>query len=194
MRLHALSPAVLLLTILTPITQAVFQDEAYQTDYQYALLGTPQSHTTFFHRPSAASKASLLYTLSEKYVLGAINPKDGAILWRQRLAGIGHNLTGSESYLRAGNGENTVISAVDGIVRAWDAADGRLVWEREGSGKIRGLEVSEIEGGSKDVLVLIEEQGGKGVIKRLKAGTGEVIWEFADERYAQIVAKRARSC
>src|SRR5215469_10678850 len=87
---------------------AVFPDEAYQVDYHHALLGFPQQHTTFFHQPYPNSKASLIYTLSERGVIGAVNPKDGSIIWRQFLAS---DLTGSGGFLKAGEGQNIVISA-----------------------------------------------------------------------------------
>lgn len=160
---------------------AIFADEAYHIDYHHALLGTPQPHTTFFHRPSAISKASLLYTLSDKFVLGAINPKDGSIVWRQRLADGSSNDTG-KAFLNAADGENTIYSAVDEGIQAWDAADGRLVWDWSGSGRTKALELFTAEGGQKHVLVLNEE-GKVGVVRKLAADTGEILWEIKDDRY-----------
>ena len=169
---------VLVLPIIAPsYVRAVYEDEAYKTDYHHALLGIPQSHTTFFHRPSVASKASLLYTLSEKLVLGAINPKDGLIVWRQHLAA--GNST-SKSFLRAEEGGGAIASAVNGEVQAWNAADGRLDWAWVGAGSIKGLELSSRKGYT-DVLVLHEE-GSKGVVRKLASGSGNVVWEYKDER------------
>lgn len=155
-------------------------DEAYQTDYHYSLLGFPQPHTTFFHRPSAASKASLLYTLSERNVVGAVNPKDGSIVWRQRLLDSASNQT-TEGFLKAGEGEDTIISAVNDDIQAWDAADGRQVWGWKANGQVKGLEVLESHGKAKDVIALSAE-GTKGVVRKLEATTGEVAWEYSDER------------
>lgn len=177
MRSHALS---LLLLWLVPATLATFADDAYQNDWHHTLLGTPQSHTTFFHQPSTASKASLIYTLSEKNVVAAINPKDGEIVWRQHLG------NGTEGYLKGGQGEDTVVSALGQTVRAWDAADGKLVWEWIG-GNIKGLEIVEMEGNAKDVLVLQDQK-----LTRLAASTGAVEWEYADtDSQARAVAVSA---
>ena len=172
--------------IYASLCHAIFADEAYQTDSHHALLGPPQAHTTFFHRPSAASKASLLYTLSEKLVLGAINPKDGAVIWRQRLADPAQNHT-SPGLLRAGEGGDTLISAVGGKVQAWDATDGRLVWEWDGGigTKVVNITLS-VEGGKYSyVLVLCEGEGSSAVVRNLAADTGEVSWESSDWKYAQ---------
>lgn len=93
----------------------------------------------------------------------------------------GRNVT-SQGFLSAGDGENIVASAVDGLVRAWDAAEGRLVWEWTGQGRAKALQVVEMEGVGKDVLVIHEEEGQAGVARRLSAGTGKINWEFRDER------------
>lgn len=92
----------------------------------------------------------------------------------------GRNVT-SRGFLGAGDGENIVVSAVDGLVRAWDAAEGRLVWQWDGQGRAKALEVVEMEGVGKDALV-IHDEGQVGVARRLSAATGELRWEFRDER------------
>jgi outer membrane protein assembly factor BamB len=188
MRVHALPSAFLLAFLLTPLSSAIYQDEAYKIDYQHALLGTPKRENTFFHRPSATSKASLLYTLSEKNVLGAVNPKDGAIVWRQLLA----DPTGtSKGLLKAGGNQSTVVTAVGNEVRAWDAADGRLVWSWLDTGRIQDLEVLDREK-SKDVIVLSVDQG-KSSITKLASLTGKKAWQISAERYGRkiIVSGRA---
>ncbi|MCJ1393375.1 DUF1620 super [Xylographa bjoerkii] len=157
-----------------PYVAAVFADEAYRIDYQHLLLGSPQRNTTFFHRPSATSKASLLYTLSEKLVLGAVNPKDGAVVWRQWLKE-SQREEYDKGYLKALDGEDIVISAVGNEVNAWDAADGKLVWQWVGEGPVKGLEVLGIEGMKGDVLVAIEDTG-KNIVTRLGASSGEPVW------------------
>lgn len=164
---------------------AIFADEAYQTDSHHALLGLPQAHTTFFHRPSAASKASLLYTLSEKLVLGAINPKDGAVIWRQRLADPAANYT-TPGLLRAAEGGDTLLSAVGGKVQAWDATDGRLAWEWDGGDGTKVVDVALSAESGKYVLVLSEGKASSFVVKNLAADTGETLWESSDTRYANL--------
>lgn len=181
MRPSALSFVSPLLLFLPSLVLAVFADEAYQLDYHYPLLGIPQAHTTFFHRPTAGSKASLLYTLSQKYVLGAINPKDGAVVWRQRL-GEGVRNDTARAFLSAADGENTIYTAFKDSVRAWDATDGRLVWDRTGTGLAKALETLTTDDGHGDVLGLSEEEGKAALVTKLAASTGEVLWEFRDNR------------
>lgn len=91
------------------------------------------------------------------------------------------NITG-RGFLRAGEGEDTIVSAIGNEVQAWDAADGRLVWALKGLGQLKGLEVVETQSRGKDILVLWEEEGSVGVVRRLTAATGEVLWEYRDER------------
>lgn len=181
MRPCALPFVSLLLLFIPSLVLAVFADEAYQLDYHYPLLGIPQARTTFFHRPSAGSKASLLYTLSQKNVLGAINPKDGAIVWRQRL-GEGVSNDTASAFLSAADGENVIYSAFKDSVRAWDATDGRLVWDRTGTGLAKAVEVFTTDDGQGDVLGLSEEEGKTALVTKFAASTGEVLWEFRDDR------------
>ena len=159
---------------LIPLVAAVFADEAYRIDYHHLLLGSPQRNTTFFHRPSATSKASLLYTLSEKLVLGAVNPKDGAVIWRQWLK---ESQKGDydKGYLKALDGEDIVVSAVGRTVSAWDASDGKLVWQWAGEGAVTGLEVLGVEGMKGDVIVATED-AGTNIVTRLDASSGTVVW------------------
>ncbi|CZS91632.1 uncharacterized protein RCO7_06983 [Rhynchosporium graminicola] len=158
-----------------PSTLAVLADEAYVVDYHHELLGLPQPHTTFFHRPRKEDKASLLYTLSDLGVLGAVHPGTGKVLWRQVL--------GAENgFLRPVEGENVVASGAGQRVDAWDAMSGKEVWGNVFLGAVKDLEVMETAGtdnGSKDVLALFEE-GGKGVLRKLKGKNGDVAWEYKD--------------
>ncbi|KAI9803243.1 MAG: hypothetical protein M1825_002034 [Sarcosagium campestre] len=169
------------LSLLVSTALAVFSDEAFHTDYHLPLLGVPDERTTFFHRPKSASKASLLYTLSEKLVLGAVNPKDGTIVWRQRL-GTESGL-GQRGYLRAGEEENVVISAAGPRVSSWDALNGRLIWSKDfPEENPKDLEIIELgpEGkGAKDAIVLFEHEG-HGTVRRLDGNDGLVEWEFKD--------------
>jgi outer membrane protein assembly factor BamB len=163
--------------------RAVFPDEAYEVDYHHALLGFPQQHTTFFHQPYANSKASLLYTLSEDGVIGAVNPKDGSLIWRQFLT-TGSNST--DALLSAGEGQDLVVSAVDGTITAWGGADGRFIWETKTQGKIKDINVLEsgsieAKDGVKDIIAVVEDSHTS--IKRLDGKTGKALWQYADERY-----------
>ena len=170
---------LIVISLLSHTCLAIFADESYQVDYHHALLGPPQSHTTFFHRPSATSKASLLYTLSEKGIVAAINPRDGGIIWRHWL-GEAQNTTNhaiadsGEGYLTSA--EETVISASSGLIQAWDAAQGRSRWEWSGQGIVIGLETLETGSG----VVGFWQEEARSVLRRLDT-RGDVIWEYADE-------------
>ncbi|PGH19669.1 hypothetical protein AJ80_03824 [Polytolypa hystricis UAMH7299] len=183
MRLQA---AFLLLASIVPSALAIFADDAYHIDYHHALLGSPQARTTFFHKPSSSSSASLLYTLSEKLVLGAVNPKDGTIVWRQVLADSTKTKEGAAAFfLRAVDGEDAVVSAIDNVVSSWGALDGKLSWENKfGDGPVTDLEILQLEEGSaaqaaKDSIVLFGGQNG--LVRRLDGGSGNVKWEYKDE-------------
>ena len=163
-----------------PGTLAVYADEAYHTDYHHQLLGIPQPHTTFFHRPRPQDKATLLYTLSDLGVLGAINPGTGEVVWRQFLAA--EDGPSTEGFLRPVEGETTVVSAIGSRVDAWDAMSGRESWGNVFEGVAKDLEVLETAAGAteaKDILALFEDNG-KATLRRLKGGNGDVVWEHKD--------------
>jgi outer membrane protein assembly factor BamB len=178
MRLNA---AVALAACLVPAA-AIFEDDAYHIDFHHALLGLPKHDATFFQKPYAASKASLLYTISENRTIGAINPKDGAVVWRQ-VPPLDAN---GKGLLRSGENQDTVISAIGDRITAWSSSDGRVVWETRVDGAIaEDLEILEQEDGitnadSKDAIVLLSE-GSQGV-KRLDGKTGRVKWSYQDAR------------
>ena len=161
---------------------AVFGDEAYNVDFHYALLGQPIQHSTFFYQPHATSKASLLYTVTDKAVLGAINPRDGSLVWRQHLG----NGNRSKPFLRPSEGQHTVISAFGDAVTAWNAADGKLVWRSSFQGhQIEDLEITDLPSASdgsntKDFIALYS--GKHPTLRRLNAETGDIKWEYQDDR------------
>jgi ER membrane protein complex subunit 1 len=172
------------LATFSSVALAVFTDEAYNVDYQYALLGQPIDHSTFFTKPYASSKATLIYTLSDHHVIGAVNPKDGAIVWRQPL----HPKSSStEGFLRAGQDQDIVVSAHDDEVAAWVAADGKLAWRTKfPASMVRDLQVLELHGANepgaaKDVLVLLK-MGQTNTILKLDGRNGGVKWKYSDER------------
>lgn len=117
-------------------------------------------------------------------MLGAINPKDGAVIWRQRLADPTQNYT-TPGLLRAGEGGDTLISAVGTKVQAWDATDGRLVWEWDGGDGTKVIDIRPSAEGGKYVLVLSEGEGSSFAVLKLAADTGEVFWQSGDSRYVK---------
>ena len=183
--LPSFSLLVPILVALLPFAAALYRDEAYRIDFQHALLGAPLPHNTFFHQPNAASKASLLYTLSEKLILGAVNPKDGALVWRQDLAEGAEDRRRYKSFLKAVQGTGAVVSAAGESVRAWDAAGGRLLWEWVGKGTVKSLEVLDWDGESNGALVVTHEGGRDRAsrLARIRSETGETIWEVEQSMY-----------
>ena len=178
MRFGALASSLLSVFLFTRSSSAIYADEAYQVDYHHALFGIPQEHTTFFHRPSATSNGSLLYTLSQNGIVGARNPKDGSVLWRQRLCNEGQNYTG-HGQLTAGEGSNTIVSALYRTVQAWDAADGRFGWEHQTDAEVKALAVVG-KGRECGALVLSGEGDSKAVIQYFSLETGELQWKLRD--------------
>ncbi|KAH6643810.1 hypothetical protein C7974DRAFT_6826 [Boeremia exigua] len=176
MRFHA---ALSLAACLAPVS-AIFEDDAYHIDFHYALLGLPKHDGTFFQRPYGGSKASLLYSISENQTIGAINPKDGVLVWRQHPA----SEPRGKGHLRAADEQDTVISAVGNRVAAWSSSDGRLVWETNVDGAVvEDLEILEQEDGitkdqAKDAIVLVS--GTSHGVKRLDGKTGRVKWTYED--------------
>lgn len=173
-------------TLLLRSTQAIFADEAWDVDYHHPLLGLPKEEATLFHQPNPASKASLIYTLSEEGIVGAVNPRDGSLVWRQSLP---RNLSDA-GFLRAGSGQDIVIAGAGHQVSAWSAADGRLAWSRELAHEIKDLEILELNDGkdvatAKDAIILTG--GERPAVHRVDGASGDVKWthrlESGDEPY-----------
>lgn len=181
MRLHA--AAVALAACLAPAA-AVFEDDAFHIDFHHALIGIPKHASTFFQKPYAGSKASLLYTLSQNHTIGAINPKDGALVWRQAPPAGPH----TKSALSAGEDQDIIVSAVDDRITALSASDGRVVWENRTPGAlVEDLEILEQEDGitnteAKDAIVLTG--GASSSVQRLDGKTGRSKWTHQDTRQA----------
>lgn len=166
-----------LLLGLSSLAAAVFKDEVGDIDFHHALVGVPQVETTFFHRPKKDEKASLLYTLSDVGVLGAVNPNTGALVWRQQIA---PGIANGGGHLRAPEGEGWVAAAYGQRVQAWAALSGRNQWENDFNGDVKDLEIMELtESARKDVLVLFDEDGVT-VLRRLHGALGTVVWEFRE--------------
>jgi hypothetical protein len=180
-------PLIAAACLLLKSASAVFADEAWNLDYHHALLGKPQESTTFFHRPNPASRASLIYTLSKQGVLGAVNPRDGSLVWRQLLDA---NVSSDASFLRAGEDQSLVVSGIGSQVASWSAGDGRLAWSHNAPGLLQDVEILELSDGketpgAKDALILT---GGElAEVQRLDGATGLVKWshklESGDQPY-----------
>lgn len=178
--MRLLSATLAFAIVYLPSVNSIFADEAYQIDYHYALLGVPQSHATFFHRPQIASPAALLYTVSEKGVVGAVNPKDGSAVWRQPL----HTDLKEKSKSFIVPGDGVVVTALISGVTAWDALDGRLAWnasERvEGEPKDLIRIPASDTSNSYDFVILYGDSNG--VVQKLDGATGKLLWKHSDTR------------
>ena len=175
MRFGALPCLLTLLFVSIPSTIAIFADEAFLVDYHLPLLGTPQARKTFFHRPSTTSKASLLYTLSNQNVLGAVNPKDGSLLWRHPLSER-QNSSSAFGLVDMSDGADIIFSSVDNLVQTWDAVDGRLLWEARQEGKVKALRAITTDQTSYNVVVLVEKAGNVVEARRIAGQSGDLVW------------------
>lgn len=79
-RLDRCNMLVVLVTwLFIAVVSALHADEAGVIDWHHKLIGTPlEGSSTFLHRPLAVSGA-LAFTLTDKNVLAALNPRDGGI-------------------------------------------------------------------------------------------------------------------
>ncbi|KAH9895493.1 hypothetical protein F4778DRAFT_747058 [Xylariomycetidae sp. FL2044] len=179
MRLPIQALSLSLLLALPATVRAVFKDNVGHIDYHHELLGVPQRETTSFHKPRQDDNASLLYTLSDLGVLGAVNPTSGAIVWRQLLSG---KATDGGGHLRIAQDTPWLATAIDSSVHAWVALSGRNVWSLDFHGKVKDLEVMELaDHGRKDVLALHHEEDGSTVARKIHGTEGRVVWEFREK-------------
>ena len=157
---------------------AIYGDDAYQIDFHHALLGKPEPLATFFHRPSSTSPASLLYTLTELGVLGAVNPKDGSVVWRHRL-GLNSRHYAGQASLKACQNLSIIASTLDNHLRVYNAANGRLAWEWQSNDNITFTEI--ISHPLNPTVAIIERlRDGAEVVRAFDAENGTLRWHFVD--------------
>ncbi|EFX02072.1 duf1620 domain containing protein [Grosmannia clavigera kw1407] len=188
-----------------PSVHATYRDEVGDIDFQYDLVGVPQEQQTFFHRPRPDDRASLLYTLSDVGVLGAVNPGSGALVWRHLLedesdesydatttATTGKTYTQASGHgrLAAVDGEGWLAAGLGSSVHAWAALSGRSLWWMDFAGELVGLDVV---AGAADtaasILALFREDGPAStatVLRQLSSDDGRVLWEIRDATPAGI--------
>ena len=170
--------ALLWIASLLRIAAALYSDEAGVLDYHLPLLGLPGNSTTFFHQPVPGSKASLVYTLSDKNVLGAVNPKDGSIVWRQQLGSPGVN---ARRHLRTTDGQDALLTSFNASVYAFSASNGRLLWQTYHHDDYAASIITLVDSQAKangGALVLWE--GKQNTLQKLEAETGAVQWTQED--------------
>ncbi|KAG0637948.1 hypothetical protein HOY80DRAFT_1049643 [Tuber brumale] len=157
--MHLFSRVLSGVLLLLPSVSATYKDEAYQNDWHIALIGASIPSSTFFHRPALDAKASLIYTLTSRSILAAINPRDGSIVWR-------HLLGGGASSGVARKAEGAVIAAVDRDVKAFDAMDGKLIWEMAFVEKVKDLQTT---GGNAAIVLFVNGSVAK-------VSGGKIVW------------------
>lgn len=101
------------------LAAAIYSDEVNHVDLHHALLGTPSPDSTFFLKPSTASNVSLIYTLSDKLLVGAVNPRDGALLWRQNLSRLADSPTHGVGLLRGSDGNDALVGEAGSCISSW---------------------------------------------------------------------------
>lgn len=181
MRLQA---ALFFAACLSPAA-AIYSDEVNHIDFHHALLGNPSPDSTFFLKPSTSSNASLLYTLSDKLLVGAVNPRDGALVWRQNISRSADSPAHGAGLLRGLDGNDAVVAAVGNYIASWSAQDGKVGWEnRVSEGVVADLELLELEdatatSGVRDTIAVVASEG-TGIVRRLNGNTGKSVWEFKD--------------
>ncbi|KAL9082271.1 MAG: hypothetical protein Q9159_006557 [Coniocarpon cinnabarinum] len=167
--------------LLVRLSSAIFADEAGSVDYHLALLGEPGNATTFFHQPVAGSKASLIYTLSERNVIGAVNPRDGSIVWRHWLS---RSRSTPRGQISTAEGHEALSTAVNDTVSSWAASDGRYLWDATFKGLLATdvdiLEDEQAHDGKKVGDVAALWAGKNTVVKRLDGETGAQKWSYDD--------------
>ncbi|KAJ5941469.1 hypothetical protein N7516_001637 [Penicillium verrucosum] len=157
---------------------AIYSDEVNHIDFHHALLGTPSPDSTFFLKPSTSSNASLLYTLSDKLLVGAVNPPR----WHAGMAPE-HLAVGGLALTWDGN--DAVVATMGNYIASWGAQDGKLGWENQVSqGAVADLELLELVDatatfGVRDTIAVIASEG-TGIVRRLDGNTGKSVWEFKD--------------
>jgi hypothetical protein len=182
MRLQA---ALFFAACLSPAA-AIYNDEVNHIDFHHALLGSPSPDSTFFLKPSSTSNASLLYTISDKLLVGAINPRDGALLWRQNLSRSADS-PARGGLLRGVDGNDAVVGAAGNYISSWSAQDGKLAWEnRFSEGVVADLELLELEDatatpGVRDTIVVVGSEVS-GIVRRLDGNSGSTKWEYKEDR------------
>jgi outer membrane protein assembly factor BamB len=192
MRLQA---ALFFAACLSPAA-AIYSDEVNHIDFHHALLGAPSADSTFFLKPSPSSNASLLYTLSDKLLVGAVNPRDGALVWRQNLSRSANSPSNAAGLLRGLDGNDALVGAAGSYISSWSAQDGRLGWEnRVPGGVVADLELLELEdattsSGLRDTVAVINSEG-TGIVRRLNGNNGKTVWEYKDARFVSKIPFRS---
>ncbi|KIH91615.1 hypothetical protein SPBR_01286 [Sporothrix brasiliensis 5110] len=189
---RALALLVLAASAPAAVDAIVYKDQVGDIDFHHQLVGLPQRDATFFHRPRRDDKASLLYTLSDVGVLGAVNPSSGALVWRQLLGENDDDAAKADAsfgkgHVEAVEGEGWLAAGLGHSVHAWNAVSGRSVWWADFAGEVADVAVAgaadKVDTDTatlrRDVLALLLEDGHV-VLRRLTGNDGHVVWEHRE--------------
>ncbi|MEW5302534.1 MAG: hypothetical protein WDW36_005311 [Sanguina aurantia] len=111
---------VLLVTLAFHASAALFADQDGEVNWHQTHLGIP-AHASF----SPLKPRACLVT--QQHTVGCVNLRDGSIAWRKRF-GDGETL---DALLQLDKPAHLVTASKLGPVRAFDASEGFLVWERQ---------------------------------------------------------------
>lgn len=165
---------------------AVYLDEAYSTDFHHALLGIPPHNSTFFQKPQPSLRASLLYTQSHQGILGAVNPKDGTLVWRKRVGG---GQQKRPSLLVKAEKDGAVISLYGNGLTCLDAQTGRERWQRY---LLHGrIEIDVAHEGAHG-LVVVSIRGEEGMVSTTAwdVTNGKEVWQKPGNHVVEIKGGR----
>ncbi|EPE07525.1 hypothetical protein F503_00247 [Ophiostoma piceae UAMH 11346] len=193
--MRSLRAALGLLLAATATEAIVHRDQVDDIDFHHELLGLPHRDTTFFQRPRPDDKASLLYTLSDAGVLGAVNPSTGAVVWRQLLRAEEDTSQTTYGSVQAVDDAGWMVAGLGSSVHAWDSVSGRNVWWQDFAGDVGDVAVAAAPALSekintkanklptprKDVLAAsYEDAASQIVLRRLAGNDGRVVWEYRE--------------
>ena len=135
----------------------------------------------------------------EKEVLRALRPADGSEVWRASYpapytmnpAAVGHG-PGPKATPDIAAGRIFTLG-ISGILSAWDAGDGSLLWRRPPDPRFGGAESPLFGAGSSpgaspagDVVLVHLGGPDNGTFAALAAATGETVWELAGDGPAYV--------
>lgn len=121
--------------------------------------------------------------------LTCLRLRDGARLWKTYARPRPNSresvlLRGEPLFQRDGSGERVIVGANDGFVRAFNAADGHLLWSYDAGAPVRGLPLSLQNDGHPAVLIGCDSPQ----MWLLDAQTGALLREFRTDGNASFAA------
>lgn len=138
---------VLVACILSPVS-SLFADQSGEVDWYQQHLGLVQHASFHPTKPRAC-------LTTQQHTVGCVNLRDGSIAWRKRF-GDGDSF---DALLQLEKPAHLVTASYAGSVKAFDAAEGFLVWERQLATKAAVVLSSVTAEDSPDTHVIIVAPG-----------------------------------